>query len=351
MIQVSSTRTILASALVALVALTGCPKGKMPGGLPDKPNVPGSDKVPGGLGGASGEVDPNTCGNYAVSDAGKKLKAFLAATKDLSVTAEETAKIVKQSCIMMGNELGMTEADYTGETKDICAKVWGVIDANMKVVIKTKAALKVKYKPAVCKVNVDVQAKAAAECEGKASADVGATCSGTCRGKCEGTCAGKAGTGDNAGQCDGECKGTCRGECEGHADVKASAQCKAAASVKANADVQCTEPDLDISFDAKLVVDKTKAEATLKALKAGLPKLLSVKARIAPLKYAVESWVFAAKELKDMGPKFANSFKDQALCISGQIAAAASMIGNIEANVSVSVSVSASASGTVGGGA
>ena len=45
----------------------------------------------------------------------------------------------------------------------------------------------------------------------------------------------------------------------------------------------------------------------------------------------------------------AQSFKDQALCISGQIAAAAKLIGSIEANVSVSVEVSASASGTIGG--
>ena len=351
MIQVSSTRVILASALVALVALTGCPKGKMPGGLPDKPNVPGSDKVPGGLGGASGEVDPNTCQNYAVSDAGRKLKDFLTATKALAATAEETAQIVKQSCIMMGNELGMTEAEYTGETKDICAKVWGVIDNNMKVAIKSKAALKFKYNPAVCRVNVEASAKAAAECEGKASADVGATCKGTCRGKCDGTCAGKAGTGGNAGECNGECKGTCRGQCEGHADVKASAQCQATASVKANADMQCTEPEFDVSLDAKLAVDKSKAEATIRALKAGMPKLLSVKARIAPLKYAMESWLFAAGELKDMGPKFAMSFKDQAQCIAGQVGAVVNMMTRIKVNVSVSVEVSAQASGTVGGGA
>lgn len=348
MINCSTTRLLLATALVAVVSLAGCKKVPGAGGMP---NVPGSDKVPGGLAGGSSDVDPNSCGNYAVSDAGRKLKAFLTATKDLQVTTEETAKIVKQSCIMMGNELGMTEADYTGETKDICAKVWGVIDNNMKVVIKSKAALKIKYKPAVCKVNVDLQAKAAAECEGKASADVGATCSGTCRGKCEGTCAGKAGTGGNAGSCDGECKGTCRGDCEGHADVKASAQCKASASVKAQAEMECTEPELDIALDAKLVVDKSKAEMTVKALKAGLPKLLSVKARLAPLKHAVETWVTAAKELKGAGPQLAQSFKDQAMCISGQIAAAASMIANIQVNVSVSVEVSAQASGSVGGGA
>lgn len=348
MIKISSTRLVLATALVALVTLAGCPKGGMPG-VPGKPNIPGSDKVPGGLGGASGEVDPNTCGNYAVSDAGRKLKDFLTATKNLEATTEETIKVVKQSCVMMGTELGMTEADFRGETKDICAAVYQRINDNMKVSFKTKAALKIKYKPAVCRVNIDAEAKAAAECEGKASADVGASCSGVCHGKCDGQCSGKAGTGGNSGDCNGQCSGTCHGDCEGHADVKASAQCKASASVKASVDMQCTEPELDISFDAKATLDKSKAEMTIKALKAGLPKILSVKARLEPLKYAVETWVVSAKELKDMGPKFVNSFKDQALCISGQIAAAANLISKIQVNVSVSVEVSASASGTVGG--
>lgn len=340
-----SSRLLLATALVAIATLSGCPKGKLPGGG----NVPGGGSVPGGLGGESGMVDPNSCGNYAVSDAGRRLKDFLVATQNLQTTTEETVKVVKQSCIMIGTEIGMTEADFRGETKDICAQVYQRIDENMKVAFKAKAGLKVKYKPAVCKVNIDAQAKAAAECEGKASADIKATCSGVCNGKCEGTCAGKAGTGGSGGECNGECKGTCHGSCEGHADVNASAQCKTSASVKASMDVQCTEPELDISADAKLVVDKSKAEMTIKGLKAGLPMILSVKARLAPLKYAVQVWAESARELKDAAPMLAKSFKDQAMCISGQIAAAAKMIGSIEANVSVSVEVSASASGSIGG--
>jgi modification target Cys-rich repeat protein len=294
-------------------------------------------------------VDPNTCGNYAVSDAGRKLKNFLIATQDLQKVTQETVEVVKTSCKMMGNELGMSEAEYTGETKDICAKVWQKYDENFKVALKSKAALKIKYKPAVCRVNVEAQAKAAAECEAKATADVKATCSGTCRGTCEGTCAGKAGTGGSGGQCNGQCNGTCKGECEGHADVNASAQCKASASVKASMDVQCTEPELDITLDAKLAVDKSKAEMVIRALKAGVPKLLSVKARLEPLKYAVEAWVASANELKGSARTIAMSFKDQATCISGQIAAAANMIGSIQMNVSVSVEVSASASGSIGG--
>ena len=85
-------------------------------------------------------------------------------------------------------------------------------------------------------------------------------------------------------------------------------------------------------------------------MKNGLPKLLSVKARIEPLQAAVKTTVSTAKDLKDMGPTFINSFKDQAMCISGQIAAALDAAMSIQANVSVSVEVSAEASGSVGAG-
>jgi len=343
---------ITAIAVVALAALGGCPKN-LPGGggaVPGGGGLPGGG-VPGGLAGASGEVDPNSCGNYALMDGGNKLKAFLQATKDLEKTTEETVHVVKNSCEMIGRELGMTDADFKGEAKDVCAHVYGALRDNMKVSFKTQAALKIKYKPAVCRVNVDAEAKAAAECEGKASADVGATCTGACHGKCDGTCAGKAGTGGTGGECNGECKGTCHGECEGHADVKASAQCRASASVKASIDVKCTEPELTIEADAKATLDKSKAEMVIRALKNGLPKALSVKAHLEPLRGAVEIWAQSAKELKEMGPKFINSFKDQALCISGQLAAAVGMIGKINTNISVSVDVSVSASATASGSA
>jgi hypothetical protein len=319
------SRLLVAATLVAAV---GC-GGKLPGGhaLPGGNNLP-SNPVPAGLGGSSGEVDPNTCGNYAVTDAGRKLHDFLVATKEVAKTAEETAKVVKQSCVMMGHELGMTDADFNGmETKDVCAKVWGTIHDNMKVAFKAKAGLKIKYKPAVCKVDVDAEAKAAAKCEGKASADIGATCSGVCHGSCDGKCSGHAGTGGSGG----------------------AGECKAAAAVNASIHAECTEPQLTIDADAKVVLDKSKLETTLKAARNGLPKLLSVAARIKPIQDAVAVWAKTASDLKDMGPKFAQSFADQAMCITGQIAAAANAASHIHAEVSVSVQVSASASGSVGG--
>ncbi len=313
-------------------------------------------KVPGGgmPGGSSGRVDPNSCGSYASTDAGAKLKLFLGAVADLDTRTQETANVVRESCIAMGKELGMSEADLGGQTKDLCAKVWTTYNDNLTVAVTGKAAFKVVYKPAVCKVDVSLTAEAAAKCEGKASADVGASCSGTCNGTCEGTCeaAGKAGTGgtSGAGQCNGTCSGTCKGECTGHADVEASAQCKAHAEAEASANVKCTEPEFSVSLDASLVVDKTKADQTLAAMQAGFPKLLAISARMDSLKAAVESTVAASSELASAGSELASSFKDQAMCVSGQIAAAANAATNIQANVSVSVEVSASASASASGG-
>ena len=303
--RTNSSRLVLASALVAFTSLAGCPKGKLPGGggLPSKPTVPG------GLGGMSGEVDPDTCANYAASTAGARFKAFLQATKRLQTTAAETAEVVKQSCIMMGREMQMSDAEFTGETKDICAKVITTYQDNLKVSIKPNAKLKIDYKPAQCKVDANVTAAAVAKCEGSAG--------------------GSTGTGGTSGG--------------------GSSECKAAGAVNASLDVECTPAELKITADAKIMVDKTKLEMTLKALREGLPKLLSLKARLEPLQAAVELWAKSASELKEMGPKFVNSFGDQALCISGQIAASVKAATQIRANVSVSVSVTASASATAGG--
>jgi hypothetical protein len=216
-------------------------------------------------------------------------------------------KVVKNSCVMMGNELGIPDAELSGDdTNGICAKVITAYRQNLKVSLKAGAKLKVVAKPAQCKADLEAQAKAAGACEGKAG----------------------AGTGGSS----------------------ASSQCRATGSISMAAQVQCTPPQFSVEADAKAVVDKTKLEMTLKALRDGLPKLLDVQGRVEPLKAAVEQWVASAKELKDAGASFTQAFKDQAMCVSGQIIAVTNMMGHVQANVSVSVSVSASASGSVGGG-
>jgi hypothetical protein len=293
----TSSRFLVAAVAVAAF---GCNKVKAPGGIPSTPSVP---SVPGG---ASGEVDPNTCGNYAAVDAGMKLKAFLQATKDLEVTTTETAKVVKQSCIMMGQELGMSEADLGGDdTGAICNHVIDTYKNNLKVTLKAQAGLHVKFVPGKCTVNASASASAVAGCSGSASAGSGG------------------------------------GGAEG--------QCHAAMQAEASIHAECTPPQFSVSADAKMVVDKSKLDMTIKAMQDGLPKLFDVAARIQPIKDAVAVWAATAKDLAAMGPKFAQSFGDQAMCIAGQIGAAANAATHIQANVSVSVSVSASASGSVGG--
>jgi hypothetical protein len=336
--RMTSQRSLTVALLAATLMLAGCPKGGMG-------KIPGGGKVPGGIGGG---VDPDACTGLASSDPGRKLRAFLEETKQLDAKMQETVDIVKTSCVMMGEELHMAPGDLEGKPKEVCERVITTIQDNMKVAIKPKAKLKVDYKPAVCTVDIQATAKAAASCEGKAEADVGVKCEGTCTGTCEGKCAGKAGTGGNAGHCDGTCEGSCSGGCDGHADVDVSAQCKADAEIKGSVDVQCTEPELTIELDAKLMIDADKAKMTLSALKKGLPKLLSVKARMKPLGAAFKAWATAAAGLKDVAKDLADSMKDQALCISAQASAAVGMLANIQVNVDVSVEVSASASGSAG---
>jgi modification target Cys-rich repeat protein len=263
-----------------------------------------------------------------------------------------------------------------GDTKTVCGKVMAELKNNIKVGVKTKSALKVDYKPAVCEVNVEAAADVAAKCEGKASADVGVKCegkcggtcsgecSGTCQGTCKGTCKGKAGTGGSGGKCDGQCQGTCEGSCsatcqgscsggcEGHADVEASAECQAKAEVSANVEAKCTEPEVKVSYEAGVVLDKSKLEAAKAAIEVGMGRLLMVQAKMTgPVKAAFKTWAQSTKDLAGASAKLARSMDDQAMCIAGQLKAAFGMLTEIEVSVDVQVEVSAEASGSVGGGA
>jgi hypothetical protein len=320
-------------------------------------SVPGAPGVPGK--GGAGTVDPNTCGNYAAHDAGRKLKAFLEATVQLEKAVSDSENYLRDTCALMGRELGLPGDRLSGNTKDVCSLVSAELSDSLQVGIGGKANLKVEAKPAVCTVNVDAGASAVAECEARASADVqvacSGTCEGTCSGTCHGTCAGSAGTGGSggecAGQCDGRCEGSCSGSCVGHAEVEAEASCKAAAEVRANAEATCTEPEVNVSFDSEVVVDTSKAEAAVKAIEVGLPRLVRAHANaMGPLKFAAEGWIKTARDLAKAGPRLTSSLGDQAMCVAGQLSAAAAMIPSIQVSLEVQVEVSAEVSGSAGGG-
>ena len=340
------TACLVGSALLAVFSLGGCPGAKVPGGVPGGPNIPGH-------GSKASSVDPNTCGNYAASDAGAKLKAFLEATVALNQAVVEVQGDVTASCKTMAEKLG---SPTEGDTKTVCNGVADAIRNNLKVGIKGSAALKVNYKPAVCTVKADVAADAAAKCEGSANANVKVQCTGqcqgTCSGTCDGTCKAKGAKGQCNGQCKGQCNGSCSGSCQGAADVDASAECKASAEIHANVEADCTEPELNITYDSKVVVNKPKVQAVVNALKAGLPKLIQVGAKLkSPMALAIKDWAVTAKDLAGASGKLYASLGDQASCVAGQLAAAAGMVAQIQGSVSVSVEASASVSGAASGSA
>lgn len=336
---------LAATAAVASLALVAACPGGTPG-LPDKPGIPGKD---------AGKVDPNACGGYASTDAGAKLKAFFEATVELEKVVFEAEDYLRETCALMAADLGVSAE---GDTKTVCTAVDAALKEHMQVGLKAGAQLDVQFQPAVCEVDVNIAAQAAAKCEGSASAEVKATCqggcSGTCSGTCEGTCAGSAGSGGSGGECNGECQGVCQGECsgscDGSADVDASAECEANAEVEANASAKCTPPEVTVAFQAGVVADKSKLEAAVAALKTGLGRILAVQARASkPLMAAVTTWAKSVTALKGS----AKAFGDQALCLSGQLGAAANMVGKIQGSldlqIEVSASVSASASGSASG--
>ena len=320
--------------MLSVVALGACPGGGVPG-------VPGKSK-------AASDVDPNTCGNYAASDVGKKLKAFLQATVMFNDAVLEAEAEMKVSCTAMASELGVSTE---GDTATVCNAVAESIKEHLSVGLKGGAALTINYEPAVCTVSVEAAASAAASCEGLASAEVSATCQGTCQGTCSGDC-----IGDNSGgQCNGTCQGTCEGECQGNASVDASAECEANAEVSANVEAECTEPSLEVAFEAEMVVDAPKVEAVKSALIKGMPKMLQLKAYAeGPLAATFITWSKTAKALAGDTVRLARSLEDQAQCVGGQLAGAAGMVAAIKASldvqveVSVSVSASASAEGSAG---
>lgn len=173
-------------------------------------------------------------------------------------------------------------------------------------------------------------------CQGSCEGKVGATadCKGTCRGECDGTCDVTADTGGGNAECAGSCNGTCKGTCEvqlmaaatcegtcrgectvkapeggctgaAHAECKAKAngpkvkcggrcegkvdppsaevQCKASAKAKAQLNVQCTPPKLELAYRFKAGLSEA-ARADFQAdldtlVNVRLPALLQASAR------------------------------------------------------------------------
>jgi hypothetical protein len=337
---------LLATTTLALALTSGVASAQLPGlgdkklpGLGDK-KLPGGAKVPGGDVG---------CGDVYASAAGVKIKAFLDATAQVDKATASLEASVGDACRQMAKAL---DIPAEGNTKAVCNKVAAELKNSMKVGVKGKAAVKTTYTPAVCKVDADFTAEAAAKCEGRAKADVKVTCSGTCSGTCNGACSGACESKNAQGQCAGKCSGTCRGKCSGScsgsADVDGSAECKASASAQGNVRAECTEPKVEVAVDSKAVVDASRIAKVEKALKVGLPALLSANAKAKLVGKSVKAWASTAAKLKGAGSASVKALGAKAMCVAGELAGAAKVATQVNVRVSVSVQASASVSGAAG---
>lgn len=173
--------------------------------------------------------------------------AFFSATLDVSGAINATAASIDAELKGLYELVGATgSADFKA-----------ALDAKLMAYIDVNAGLQIDFEPARCEAQLDIAAKAAAECdvmakpgevsvkcEGKCtvSAEAQAMCQAdgmlTCRGQapsldCKGTCEGGCQF-DVAAACDGTCKGTCDGQnfngrcsgmCEGECDLGAGGTC------------------------------------------------------------------------------------------------------------------------------
>ncbi len=340
-------RYLTVLGIVTLAMLVTQPPARaqsLPGGakLPSigGTKLPGGGKLPG---------SPVDCGDLGSGSAGVKIKAFLAATAEVDKATAALEGSVRGACRDMAKALDISD---DGNTKAVCNRVAAEIKTSLRVGVKSRNAVAIRYEPAVCKVEAEFTAQAAAKCEGRARADVKVTCSGRCSGTCNGACAGTCESKNARGQCQGTCQGTCRGDCSGDcsgsANVDGSAECKASASAEGNVRAKCTEPKLDVKVDSKTVVDASRIARVEKALKVGLPALLSANAKAKLVGSSVKAWAGTARRLSGGGAALVKQLGARSMCVAGELAAAAKVATQVNVRVSVSVQASASVSGAAG---
>lgn len=179
----------------------------------------------------------------------RKVNAFLRATLDVNTNINQIHDAMLGACEAIGTDLGITSYTPTNPNEPrvvtVCNRVGMEIQTIVRQAVPQNARLEIIATPPRCEVSLDVAARCAAECTGRAMVEVPrcqpgdlvvscnaacegvcqgtcmagcmGSCSGTCTGSCNGTCVGEC-TGtcsarDGAGRCVGTCTGTCRGSC------------------------------------------------------------------------------------------------------------------------------------------
>lgn len=240
----------------------------------------------GGIGGGGG-LSADCRGDFGEGVAAAKLEGFLQAANTFAVTADEIQSTLLTTCVDMGHQLGLSDADMaaSGDTPPVraaCEAVAAKIHAEVTDVKAAHLTVTLVVTPPVCEVHVDAYAECAGHCDasytpgsaelhceggelrggcsgecsghcsveahGSCSGSCEGTCSASCTGVCHGACDGRCATTGADGQCNGRCTGTCQGtcsagctgSCEGHCVADAHASCQG--ECRGECSVHFTEP-------------------------------------------------------------------------------------------------------------
>jgi hypothetical protein len=324
--------------LSSLVLFVGCPTPP--------------PKAAGGGGGdakvAKG-VQPDACGKLDGSDVGRKAYAFLQASAELDQASIELEGTVHEACERMAQELQIA---VDGDTETLCNRVSVELNNSLEVSVSEEQRLVTRTKPAVCTTELDFAAEVVATCEAKIQSDITVRCEGqcgaTCTGACDGTCSATAADGSCAGTCDGVCQGSCSGSCQGTGSVTASAECKASAEVRAGIRTTCTEPEIEVVTENVTVVDATRLNRAIAAIKIGVPVLLQSAAKAKIVGKAFVHWSKTAVSLAGASGKLFKDLGSRGICVGIQLAAAVAASARISARIDVSIKVSAKVSASAG---
>jgi hypothetical protein len=312
----------------------------------------GAGGAMGGGGGGGAGINPDACGNISVNPVGRRLHSFLVASAELDRASLELEQSVLGACRKMAQELGITP---TGDTRAVCAAVVAELDANLKVSVSQEKRLVTRTVPPECTTDVDFAASVVAECEAKLATDIDVTCEGrcggTCNGACDGTCSGGGAGGECAGMCSGTCRGECTGSCQGYAAVDASVECKASAEVRATLNTTCTEPRVEIVEQDVTIIDDSKFQKAMAAIRVGMPTILRVGKKAELVARAAVLWGKTLGGLVRSTGELIADLGERTLCVGGQFAASIAALAQIEARFSVSIEVSASISASAGASA
>ncbi len=309
------------------------------------------------------------------------------ADQDAAAAAGDKNKVMNAWCALAVKSIGSAKGTATLSIKVVPPVCQASVSAKLDCQAKCSGSAKCDFKanPPVCtggslsvECKGDCTAKAGAtlQCEGSCDAHCEGSCQAQggidCTGKCEGTCEAKAGVGTGTGaQADGTCNGTCKGTCSitppgvtctGSCNGGCKGTCKGSATASVKCDGECkadftpiscsggkleggckVEAKCDANCDGsvKAKAECTPAQITIVAsadglvklvatLKANLPLIFDLKARIAAIGNIAGSIdVSATTDIK-------------AACIPPLLAAAGQAVADLTAAGSASVSVTGS---------